>query len=131
MILKNGEVGYSTKIPEGDFNYTVIDTMKISKNDSPRFLHLNFLTGVYDPKYVIKSLGYSMISTIEFEKLLEILKNSACDHENFCQIRDKSKHIPDEYEVLNCELCEGKHSKMSCPKVHYIPIEQFVIFGHL
>ena len=95
MILRNGKVGYLAKIPDGEFHHTVIDVLKVEKDDSPRFLHLNFLTGNNCPKYDIKSLGYSMISSLSMERLINILKGSPCDYENFCQMKDKSKHIPD------------------------------------
>ena len=79
MILRSGKVGYCAKIPESDFNHTVIDEIKVGKKDSPSFLHLNFITGNHDEKYDIKSLGYSMISTLEFDTLMSIIKSSACD----------------------------------------------------
>ena len=56
---------------------------------------MNFIDRNTNHKYEIKSLKYSMIASLGIEKLVYILKYSACDFENFCQLRDKSKHIPD------------------------------------
>ena len=95
MILRSGKVGYCTKMSDSDFHHTVIDQIKVGKKDYPSFLHLNFITGNHDEKYDIKSLGYSMISTLEYEVLITMLKTSPRDYETFCQMRDKSKHIPD------------------------------------
>jgi len=36
-------------------------------------------------------------------------------------MRDRIKNIPDEYEIFDCEMCDGRHLKASCPKLHFIP----------
>ena len=48
------------------------------------------------------------------------------DYELFCLLKDKCSHIPDEYELFQCEFCPGKHTKFTCPKIHYIPYKQHV-----
>lgn len=46
-------------------------------------------------------------------------------------LRDRSNHIFDEFEVISCDFCPEKHSKMTCPKLHYSPIPQVIIYKHL
>ena len=53
------------------------------------------------------------------------------DYEFFCTLKDRMKSIPDEFEVFDCELCEGKHLKSLCPKLHYIPYVDTIIQKHL
>lgn len=61
-------------------------------------LYLNFLSeNIRNVKYKIKSLHYSMVYYMSINHVLEIMKNSASDFENYCRIRDKSKHIIDEF----------------------------------
>lgn len=89
-------MGYCTKIPSGKYNHTMIDTVRVKKEETPQFLHLNFFTNICNPKYTIKSVEYSILGVIEFDKAEEFLKScSLPDFENFCQIRDTSKHIID------------------------------------
>ena len=44
---------------------------------------------------------------------------------------DRSNHILDEYEFLECSECKTKHSRMRCPRIHFIPIKQHVINKYL
>lgn len=53
------------------------------------------------------------------------------DYEFFCTLRDRMKSIPDEFEVFLCEVCQGKHLKALCPKLHYIPYHETIIHKYL
>ena len=33
--------------------------------------------------------------------------------------------------MLSCEFCSTKHSKMKCPKLHYMPMKQIIVYRHL
>lgn len=80
LILKEGKVGYCTKLSGSDYNGTLIDKIKINKKENPMILYLGFLAeNARNPKYKIKSLHYSMIYFISLGHLLEIMKNSATD----------------------------------------------------
>ena len=51
------------------------------------------------------------------------------DYHHFCFLRDKNKSTLDEFEVYPCEYCPGKHhTKFTCPKLHFIPLKQLVIY---
>lgn len=52
------------------------------------------------------------------------------DYIHFCFLRDKNKSTPDEFEVLDCDQCKRgiKHTKFTCPKLHFIPIKQMSIY---
>ena len=79
----------------------------------------------------MKSLQYSSLYCLSYQTSIAILQGSEMDYEHFCQLRDKSRHIVDEYEVFTCTLCGKYHMKFDCPKIHYIPLEQHIIFKHL
>jgi hypothetical protein len=49
------------------------------------------------------------------------------DYELYAYLRDKNKYLIDELEVLKCEFCKTKHTKFTCPRIHYIPIKMHVI----
>ena len=68
---------------------------------------------------------------MEEETLKEILKQKESDIEPFFYLKDKSKHVVDEFEIKKCEFCSSNHLKFRCPKLHYIPIVQEVIYKHL
>ena len=75
----------------------MIDTIKI-KNGQPKLLYLGFLTeNIRNVKFKIKSLKYSMIYFLDMEEVTTYLKNSKLDFENYCQMKDKSKHFFDEF----------------------------------
>lgn len=50
------------------------------------------------------------------------------DYLHYCFLRDRNKSMIDEYEVFSCEFCKSKHTKFTCPKLHFIPIQQHVIY---
>ena len=68
---------------------------------------------------------------MDAETLKEILKDKDRDFEELSYLKDKSKHIVDEFEFMNCEHCSSKHLKFRCPKLHYIPIAQQVIYKYM
>jgi len=79
----------------------IIDKVKISSNDRPFILGLEFLTRKR-PIYEIKSLEYSVIYRLSYDDLTNILRESQMDYLLFCLLRDKNRSIPDEFEVYNC-----------------------------
>ena len=90
-------------------------------------LGLEFLTQCR-PCYEIKSLVYSVIYWLDYDKLISTLKESTMDYMHFCFLRDKNRSVIDEFEVVPCEFCPGqKHTKFTCPKLHFIPLAQHVI----
>ena len=52
------------------------------------------------------------------------------DYHLFCFLRDKNRSIRDEFEVFKCGMCKNnqKHTKFTCPKLHFTPYHQIVIF---
>lgn len=115
-----------------DFSGTVIDKLKISLKDKPKILYLGFLSeNVRNVRFKIKSLHYSIVYFIGVDEAKEIMKNVSTDFENYCQIKDKSKHTLDEFEVVPCQYCPTDHTKMGCPKLHYSPLYQMVVYKYL
>lgn len=97
QILQEGRVGYCTISPKSMFDQTIFNEMASTKRN-PAILHLLFFKQDPDPKFLIKSLGYSIVSEIDIDKVKEILKvSSTSDFENYCQTRDESKHRIDEF----------------------------------
>jgi hypothetical protein len=58
---------------------------------------------------------------------MDTLREGHLDYELYCQMKDKSKNKLDEFEVFPCKYCFTKHTKFSCPKLHFIPISQHVV----
>jgi len=47
-------------------------------------------------------------------------------------IRDKDDYMLDSFEIYQCNLCQNEyHTKFKCPKCHYIPVKQKVIYSYL
>jgi hypothetical protein len=130
LILKGGEIGFTCKKPGCDYNSTVIDQLKILNLADPILISLGFIK---NPRlsYEIKSLAYSVLYFLGHEDILSILKGSQTDHELYCHLRDKSQSMPDEFELFACETCRERHTKFTCPKLHYIPIKQNVTDRHI
>ena len=61
---------------------------------------------------------------MDIETLKEILKTKDRDLEHFFFLKDKSKHVVDEFELKECEHCSSKHLNFRCPKLHYTPLTQ-------
>ena len=128
LILREGVIGYTTKRRNCFFNDMVIDEVAVLERQRPFILGLEFLT-LRRPNYEIKSLEYSMIYFLSYDGLISTIKESPMDYLHFCFIRDKNKCVLDEFEVLLCEFCKNKkHTKFTCPRLHYTPIHQLVIF---
>lgn len=106
-----------------------IDRVKVCNNERPFILGLEFLTR-QRPNYEIKSCEYSVVYSLSYEDLIGILKDSQMDYMHFCFLRDKNKSTIDEFEVLECLICHNgqKHTKFTCPKLHYTPLHQIVIY---
>lgn len=69
--MKNGKVGYCTKLNDSDFNGTVIDVLKANKDEQPKLLHLLFLNNSKKQvRFNVKSLKYSMIYFMDMLKIL-------------------------------------------------------------
>lgn len=65
---------------------------------------------------------------MEFENLINTLKDSQMDYLHYCFLRDRNKSVLDEFEVLPCEYCKRNHTKFTCPKLHFTPIPQLTIY---
>lgn len=66
LILREGSVGFTAKKRNCGFNDVVIDRVKISSNQKPFILGLEFLTRS-QPIYETKSLEYSVIYSLPYE----------------------------------------------------------------
>lgn len=125
-ILKEGSVGYCVRKSGCDFNGRVVDIVTVDEGDSPFLIGLEFITN-RRPNYEVKSLVYSITYSLGYEKLISSLRKSRGDYEYFCFMRDKNKHILDEFEILTCSQCKTNHTRFGCSKLHYIPIVQHII----
>ena len=101
LILREGEIAYTVKRRNCNFNNMAIDKVKIQNIDKPFILGLEFLTR-FRPMYEIKSMEYSVIYSLSYDDLISILKESHMDYLHFCFLRDKNKSTLDEFEVLRC-----------------------------
>ena len=126
LILRQGKVGFATKLAGSDHNETIVNEVKVKEEGQPRLLSFDYIFHRII-NYEIKSLGYSFLSQIDYSVFKEIIKERKYDYEHYCQILDKCQNILDFYEFIECDVCKTKHSKMRCPKLHYIPIRQHVI----
>ena len=80
------------------FNETTVDKISVEKGETDRLLHLHFFNCEENINYIIKSLKYSVISLIDLKTAIDIMKKtSSYDFENYCEVRDRSKHILDEF----------------------------------
>ena len=72
-----------------------------------------------------------MLCWLNFAEAKELIRKSVFDFQTFCQIRDENKHIIDEFETIECSFCQSNHTKMKCPKLHYLPLKQMKIYKYL
>ena len=79
-----------SRIQNRSFSGVILDNISINKED-PFLLHTNFITK-NRPSYVIKALIYSLIYSLPYDSLIEILRDSNFDLELYCQLRDKNQH---------------------------------------
>lgn len=70
--------------------------MKVEESGSPFLLNTNFITKSRAP-YGIKSLVYSVLYYLEYDALIDILKDAHLDYELYCRERDKNKNKIDEF----------------------------------
>ena len=82
--------------------------------------------------YDIKSNGYSVFFEIALESFKDILRHKNIDFEFFFLFRDKEESMGNSLsENVDCEFCQTKHCKFRCPRLHYMPIAQQVIYRHI
>ena len=96
IILRKGHIGYSCKKNGCGFNDAIADEIRVSSGDLPFLTSLDFVSKTR-PQYEIKSLQFSVLFTMEYEKFIEIFRKSDMDYELFCFLRDKCRNIPDEF----------------------------------
>jgi hypothetical protein len=41
------------------------------------------------------------------------------------------KNVPDEFELIPCGVCDSKHLKAICPRLHFIPYNETIIHKYL
>ena len=112
------------------YSDVVFDRVKVQSNEKPFLVHTNFITQ-FRSSYSAKSLIYSILYYLSYDKLVEALQESHIDYQLFCLLKDKTKNKVDEFEVIPCEFCRTKHTKFTCPKLHFMPISQHVIHKEL
>ena len=91
-------------------------------------LSLEFINPIKIKNYQLHSKEYSILYTMEEETFKEILKLKESDMETFFYLKDKSKHLVDEFEIKKCDCCSSTHLKFRCPKLHYMPLAQEVVY---
>ena len=117
-------------MPGSNYNETIVNEVEIKKDDQPRLISLDYLFHRLI-NYEVKSLWYSFLSQIDFSVFNDIIKERKYDYENFCEIMHKPQCMLDEYEFIVCKFCKTKHSRMRCPKLHFIAIRQNTISHEL
>ena len=67
------------------------------------------------------------------QDIKDFLRLKKVDFEYFFTVKDQEKEDLNEYEFFTCELCEEgiNHSKFRCPKLHYMPYHQTIIYKSL
>ena len=125
-ILKEGSIGYCCRKMGCDFNGEVVERVEVKSGQNPFLMGLEFLH-LRPPNYEIKSLEYSFTYNLPYEGLVGSLMKSCGDYEYFCFLRDKHDNEPDEFEILRCEHCESRHTKFTCPALHYMPFREHLI----
>lgn len=102
----------------------------IQEQDKPYLLSLDFIIRKR-PYYEIRSIEYSIFFFLDYNNFIDAVRDSPMDYEYYCGLRDKMKSIPDEFELMRCETCDGKHLKALCPRLHFIPYNETVIHKYL
>lgn len=95
MILKQGTLGYVCRNQNWpNFNDLIINTLKVKNDETPLLTSMSF---IYKKRqsYEIKSLEYSILLAMDYDKFITILKETDMDYELYCLLRDKIKNIPD------------------------------------
>jgi len=68
--------------------------MSLKDSEQPFLLHTNFISKSR-LKYNIKSIIYSVIYSLGYESVIDILKNDKLDYELYCQMKDKCAYRVD------------------------------------
>ena len=68
---------------------------------------------------------------MDVEALKETLRENKKDLDYYYYLKEKSKHLINELERKDCDYCKTQHRKLSCTKLHSIPIIQQIVFKHL
>jgi hypothetical protein len=69
---------------------------KINNSENPFLINLHFITKKR-LNYEVKSLVYSILYYLDYDKLINILMESPMDYELYSYLRDKNKNILDEF----------------------------------
>ena len=123
-------MGYFPNLGVHRLSKIPIDQVSASHN-MESLLCQDFLRAPQLKNYDLKSIGYSLIYVLSVEDLKEILTKSRSDFEFFAKLRDAEKINPDEYECIRCSTCQTMHCKFRCPRLHYMPLMQEVIYRHI
>ena len=104
----------------------------ITADDSkPRIFSLDFIKN-HSCNYNVKSLSYSVLYCLSREEFMNSLKSSEMDFQLFCVLRDRDEYLLDENNLYECEVCDKEyHNKFQCPRLHYLPLKQNLIFKSL
>ena len=130
-ILKEGEVGLCTRFKNSKFNNTLIDKVAVKEREKPLLLSLEFLAPEKTKNYEVKSKAYCILYTIDVSEFETILKNKDSDFQFYHEIKHRSKHFLNEFELIVCEFCNEKHSKFKCPRLHYVPLAQHILHRYI
>jgi hypothetical protein len=68
----------------------------VAAGETPFLTSLDFISKVR-PLYEIKSLKFSVLYQMDYNRFIEVFKESDMDYELFCFLRDKIRNIPDEF----------------------------------
>lgn len=131
LILKKGEVAFCIRNHNQRSSSVVLNTLRVDSKEAPRLVSIGFVrprASLHD----IRSQSYSILYELEKEAIIAILKQSRLDYEHYCVLRDRSEHMLGEDEPHACKECSHEyHLKLSCPKLHYIPLREHVINKYL
>jgi hypothetical protein len=119
-------MGYCCRKQGANYNGLVVDQIAVGDGQAPFLLGMEFIT-LRRPTFEIKSMEYSIIYGLAYDRLIQSLRKSRGDYEYLCFLRDKSKYLVDEFEINLCRHCRTKHTSFLCPRLHFIPIRQQVV----
>lgn len=132
LILDKGQLDYICKNSSKAVNGKSILKLKASKSGRSKLISLGFIKNKKF-NFQLKSLDYSLIYYLSRTEFEECLKQNSFDYQLWCSARDKDEYLLDENEIYECKICEKGicHDPHGCPKMHYIPIKQHVVFKYL
>ncbi len=94
-VLEKGEIAYLCRSDHPILSNVIINTLQATPNDR-KLLNLDFITrerGNYD----IRSATFSTIIQIPYDSFKKALSACKKDFEFYCSLRDRSKHLLDEF----------------------------------